>query len=61
MYKNQVGANIDNYDDREQYKYNFIYIIKDPTTRIYKGGPLDSPLVRVKWTHASWTPHNNFF
>ena len=37
MYKACVGSNVDNYDEREKYKYNFLYIMKDPVTRIYEG------------------------
>lgn len=36
MYNNLVGNNLDNYDQREKYKYNFLFILKDPKTMIYE-------------------------
>ena len=36
MYKSLVGLNIDDYDEREQYRYNFLMIYKDPVTMIYR-------------------------
>ena len=35
MYKQHVGALIDNYDEREKYRYNYLLIFKDPVQRIY--------------------------
>ena len=36
MYKDHTGANIDDYDKRAKYRYNFILIWKDPMQRLYK-------------------------
>ena len=36
MYKQHVGSNIDDYEAREKFRYNFLTIWKDPITSIYK-------------------------
>ena len=35
MYNSHLGVNIDDYDKREEYRYNYLYIMKDPVTMIY--------------------------
>ena len=37
MYKHIIGSDVDNYDEREKYKYKFLYVIKDPITQIWEG------------------------
>lgn len=36
MYKEHLGADIDDYTKREAYKYNFLVIWKEPITAIYQ-------------------------
>ena len=35
IYKAHVGLDMDDYDEREKYKYNYLFIMKDPTTQIW--------------------------
>ena len=35
MYNSHLGVNVDDYNAREKYRYNFLMIFKDPTTMIY--------------------------
>lgn len=44
MYKEHLGADIDDYTKREAYKYNFLVIWKEPITAIYQN--FDK---RLKW------------
>jgi len=32
MYNSHLGVDCDDYDSREKFKYNFLYIMRDPVT-----------------------------